>query len=314
MKGKTAGYALGAIAAATYGMNPTFALPLYADGMNPDSVLLLRYGLALPIIAAMTLLRGRSLKVPLRSIPALALIGLLIAFSSLTLFFSYNYMAAGIASTILFVYPVLVAVIMALFFKEKITLHTVLCLVLASAGILMLYNTAPGETLSLRGTLIVLASSFTYAFYLICVNQKSLAGIATLTVTFHMLIFGCMVFGGRILLGMADFVLPSRPGLWLNILALSVLPTIVSFACTTRAIQLVGSTPTAILGALEPLTAVILGIILFDEGMTAREAVGIVMILVAVTFVILRGSKLNTGIVKHLTRFRHMFPKLHRHS
>lgn len=115
VKGKALGYLLGAIAAASYGLNPTFALPLYADGMNPDSVLLLRYGLAIPMVAVMAFLRGRSLKAPDRSMLPLAGLGLLMALSSLTLFISYNYMAAGIASTILFVYPLMVAIIMAVF-------------------------------------------------------------------------------------------------------------------------------------------------------------------------------------------------------
>ena len=268
VKGKALGYLLGAIAAASYGLNPTFALPLYADGMNPDSVLLFRYGLAIPMVAIMAFLRGRSLKVAKHSILPLAGLGLLMTLSSLTLFISYNYMAAGIASTILFVYPLMVAIIMAVFCHEKLTMHTILYILLATSGILLLYNTGDGGTLSLVGTLIVIASALSYAIYLVAINQKRLEGIATL----------------------------------------AVFPTVISLVCTTRAIQIIGSTPTAILGALEPVTAVIMGILLFHEGMTGREAFGIAMILVAVSFVVAGASK-SSAIAKHLTRFRQMFPK-----
>jgi len=307
---KSYGYLLGAIAAASYGLNPTFALPLYADGMNPDSVLLLRYGLSIPMVAAMILLRGRSFCVPGKSILPVAGLGILMALSSLTLFISYNYMAAGIASTILFVYPLMVAIIMTLFYHEKLTAKTVLCILLATSGILLLYNTGEGETLSLVGTLIVIASALSYAIYLVAVNQKRLSSIATLTLTFWVLVFGSLLFTGRLLFGQAELTLPTKWYLWLDAAALAVFPTVISLVCTTRAIQIIGSTPTAILGALEPVTAVIMGILLFNEEINGRELFGIAMILIAVSFVVAGGASNGGTIARHLTRFRQMFPKL----
>ena len=125
MNVKAKGYVLGVIAAATYGMNPLFALPLYEAGMNPDSVLFFRYLFAIPVLGMMIKLRGRDFKLKRKEIFPLIIMGLLVALSSLTLFQSYNYMAAGIASTLLFVYPIMVALIMAFLFKEKLTLQTI---------------------------------------------------------------------------------------------------------------------------------------------------------------------------------------------
>ena len=124
MNAKTKGYILGAVAAATYGMNPLFALPLYENGMDTDSVLLFRYLFALPLLGVMLKARGRDFRLQRREILPLIVLGLLVAVSSLTLFQSYHYMDAGIASTLLFVYPILVALIMAVAFKEKVTLQT----------------------------------------------------------------------------------------------------------------------------------------------------------------------------------------------
>ena len=121
MNTKVKGYFLGAIAAATYGTNPLFALPLYKDGMDPDSVLFFRYLFAIPILGMMIKGRGRSFKIEHKAAVPLIVMGLLVAFSSLALFQSYNYMEVGIASTLLFVYPIMVALIMALVFKEKLT-------------------------------------------------------------------------------------------------------------------------------------------------------------------------------------------------
>ena len=126
MNTKATGYILGAVAAATYGMNPLFALPLYKAGMDPDSVLFLRYLLAIPILGIMLKSRGRSFRLQRKEIFPLIIMGLLVAISSLTLFQSYNFMEAGIASTLLFVYPIMVALIMSVVFKEKLTLQTIL--------------------------------------------------------------------------------------------------------------------------------------------------------------------------------------------
>ena len=120
MNAKAKGYILGSIAAASYGMNPLFALPLYKAGMDPDSVLFFRYLFAIPLLGIMIKARGRSFKIQRKETFPLIIMGLLVALSSLTLFLSYNYMAAGIASTLLFVYPIMVALIMAMVFKEKL--------------------------------------------------------------------------------------------------------------------------------------------------------------------------------------------------
>lgn len=168
MNTKAKGYLLGAVAAATYGMNPLFALPLYKEGMDPDSVLFFRYLFAIPLVGAMLRVRrGWDFGLRARQIPALVVLGLLLSLSSLALFLSYNYMDAGIASTLLFVYPIMVALIMAVGFHERLTLQTSLCILLALAGIGLLYRSGDGATLSLTGTLLVMTSSLSYAIYIV---------------------------------------------------------------------------------------------------------------------------------------------------
>lgn len=304
MNAKIKGYTLGAIAAATYGMNPLFALPLYSDGMDADSVLFFRYLLAIPILGIMIKARGRSFRLNRKEILPLIVLGLLVAASSLTLFLSYNYMDAGIASTILFVYPIMVALIMALVFKEKVTLQTAFCILLALAGIAMLYKNGNGATLSLAGTLFVLASALTYAIYIVGINQSTLKNVATLKATFYILLFGVSLFLVRLDFGQA-VTLPQKWYMWGNLIALAIFPTAISFLCTTSAIQYIGSTPTAILGALEPVTAVIIGVTVFGEALTPRILCGILMIIAAVTLIIAGGH-----ITIHLVRFRKMFPRL----
>ena len=304
MNAKAKGYILGSIAAASYGMNPLFALPLYKAGMDPDSVLFFRYLFAIPLLGIMIKARGRSFKIQRKETFPLIIMGLLVALSSLTLFLSYNYMAAGIASTLLFVYPIMVALIMAMVFKEKLALQTIVCMLLALGGIGLLYKSEDGSTLSLIGTLLVFASSLSYAIYIVGINQTSLKNVATLKVTFYVLLFGLSLFVARLLYS-GVLNTPDQWYLWANLLALAVFPTAISFLCTTGAIQYIGSTPTAILGALEPVTAIFFGIAVFGESLTVRERFGLVMIIVAVTFVIAGGN-----ITSQLVRFRKLFPRL----
>lgn len=304
MNSKVKGYILGAVAAATYGMNPLFALPLYKTGMDPDSVLFFRYLFAIPLLGAMIKARGRNFRLRRNEVLPLAVMGLLVALSSLTLFLSYNYMDAGIASTLLFVYPVLVALIMAAVFKEKLTLATGACILLALGGIALLCKTADGSTLSLTGTLLVLASALSYAIYIVGVNSTTLKNVATLKVTFYVLLFGLSLFLVRLDFG-RSIHLPDAWYLWGNLIALAVFPTAISFLCTTSAIQYIGSTPTAILGALEPVTAVCFGVAVFGEVLTPRIACGIVLIILAVTFIVAGGN-----ITAYLVRLRKLFPRL----
>ena len=304
MDTKVKGYIMGAIAAATYGMNPLFALPLYKAGMDPDSVLFFRYLFAIPLLGIMIKARGRNFKLQRKEVFPLAVMGLLVALSSLMLFQSYNYMDAGIASTLLFVYPIMVALIMTSVFKEKLTVQTGLCILLALAGIGLLYKSADGATLSLTGTILVFVSALSYAVYIVGINQTTLKDVATLKVTFYVLLFGVVLFLTRLNFG-RDLCVPDRWYLWGNLLALAVFPTAISFLCTTSAIQYIGSTPTAILGALEPVTAVFFGVTVFGESLTPRIGCGILMIIAAVTLIIL-----GSNITAYLVRFRKLFPRL----
>ena len=304
MNRKVKGYVLGSVAAATYGMNPLFALPLYADGMNTDSVLFFRYSLAIPFLAMMLIFRGRDFKINAKETVVLAIMGFLLAISSLALFMSYSYMDAGIASTMLFVYPIMVAVLMTLFFKEKLTLQTVVCILLALTGIGLLYQSPDGTTLSLAGVSLVFVSSLSYAIYIVGINRPSLIGMPTLKVTFYVLLFGLSIYIVRLLMA-GSIDLPTKWYLWFNVFALAIFPTCISFLCTTSAIQYIGATPTAILGALEPVTAIFFGVTVFGEQLTMREAFGVVLIILAVTFVVTGGKMAGLFI-----RLRKLFPSL----
>ena len=279
MNNKTKGFIYGAIAAASYGMNPLFALPLYAAGMSVDTVLFYRYFFATIVLGILMKMQHQSFALHKADVLPLVIMGLLFSFSSLLLFMSYNYMDAGIASTILFVYPVMVAVIMGIFFKEKISAITVFSILLALSGIALLY----------QGDGNKLLSSLSYAIYIVGVNRSTLKNLPTTKLTFYAILFGLSVYIVRLNFCTELQIIPSV-WLWADVLTLAILPTAVSLICTALAIHYIGSTSTAILGALEPVTALFFGVLLFHEKLTPRLMVGILMIITAVTLIIIGKS------------------------
>ena len=248
MTNKTKGFIYGAIAAASYGMNPLFALPLYAAGMSVDTVLFYRYFFATIVLGILMKMQHQSFALHKADVLPLVIMGLLFSFSSLLLFMSYNYMDAGIASTILFVYPVMVAVIMGIFFKEKISVITVFSILLALSGIALLYQGDGNKPLSTLGIIFVLLSSLSYAIYIVGVNRSTLKNLPTTKLTFYAILFGLSVYIVRLNFCTELQIIPSV-WLWADVLTLAILPTAVSLICTALAIHYIGSTPTAILGA-----------------------------------------------------------------
>lgn len=295
---RSRGYALGAIAAASYGLNPLFTLPLYGAGVGVDSVLFYRYALAVAMLGALMLFRRQSFALKKSEVVPLVLMGLLFSFSSLFLFQSYGYMDAGIASTILFLYPVFVAVIMAVLFREKASKTTIFSIGLAFAGIALLYQNSDGARLSLLGVTLVILSSLCYAVCIVGINRSSLRELPTEKLTFYALLFGVVVYVVRLRF-CADLQMIPTPMLWINAVSLALFPTIVSLVAMAGAIRRIGSTPTAILGALEPLTALFFGVLVFGERLTPRIMAGVALILAAVMLIIAGKS-----IFSHLPHLR----------
>ncbi len=301
------GYALAALAAAAYGTNPAFAIPLYEQGMNPNSVLFFRYLFGIPLIALVMAARGVPFRLSREEIGPTAILGILMAFSSLALFESYKYINSGIASTLLFVYPVMVAVMMIFFFHEKMRISVVLCLVIMSVGLILLMKPQGEITLSPFGCLLVMVSALTYALYIIFVNvSKVIKAIPTSKLLFYVLACGSAVYLAMMPLG-NELTMPTKESGWLNLTALAVIPTLLSLTCTTKAIQLIGSTPTAILGALEPVSAVLLSVTVLGQSLTPRDIAGGILIIIATTIVI--GDKSVDKLILHV---RKLFPRMRR--
>lgn len=287
MSKKAKGYVAGILAAIFYGTNPLGSLALYADGFGAGAVLFYRYALAVVAFAVIMAVRGETFRIGRGQAIRMSVLGAFFAMSSMMLYMSFKYMDAGVASTILFSYPIMTAVLMVALYHERITWTTTLSIALAVGGIALLYRGGGGATLSTIGVALVMLSSLLYAFYIIATGQTH-TGFSPVRFTFWVLVFGCLsvvvwllVTGERV---------PMLHGVkqWACALQLALLPTVLSIFFINIAIDNIGSTPSAILGALEPVTAVFIGCMVYGESFTLRLAIGIALILGGVILIVLR--------------------------
>ena len=128
---KHKGIICGILAAVCYGTNPFGALPLYEEGVNTASVLFYRFFMAVLMLAIMLIVQRKSFSVTKGELKVLGSLGMLFAASSITYYQSFHFMDAGIASTILFVYPVMV-------FNELLTFRLAVGIVLILSAVLLI--------------------------------------------------------------------------------------------------------------------------------------------------------------------------------
>ena len=286
------GYIAGIVTGVTYGLNPLFAKPLLEMGVSIDTMLSFRYLLAVLILGIWLVARKESLRINAAQTVRLVILGILFALSSATLFFSYNYIPAGLATTIVFLYPVLVALIM-VFLKVYPTWQVWLSIILTFAGVIILSLPSSGVSFNAVGLLLAGASALVYAMYLIIVNRsRRLRTVSNHVLTFYALLFGSLLFlghglssGGDLLAGVHGWFC------WLCLFGLAIFPTLMSLLCLAASTRLIGATKTSVLGVAEPVTAIAVGCIFFNESLTLNVIVGVTITLFAVTFMALTDRK-----------------------
>ena len=287
---KVKGFAAGILAAMFYGTNPLGSLPLYADGINSASILFYRYAIAVAAFAVAMLIMHEPFRVKRGHLIRLAFLGALFSLSSTTLYVAFLYMDAGVASTILFSYPIMVAVLMVAVFHERASWLTALSIGLATTGIALLYRGDGGAKLSATGLALVIVSSLLYAIYIIAVQRWN-HPYSSVTFTFWIVLFGLATILLFSLFTGEQIQLLHGVKEWACGVQLALLPTVLSLFLMNIAIRNIGSTPSAILGALEPVTAVIIGVTIFGENFSCRLAIGIALILSGVSIIVAKSAK-----------------------
>ena len=282
------GYPAGIITGITYGLNPLFAKPLMDAGASTEAILFFRYGIAVLLLGAYLVLKKESFRINLRQAGVLLALGLLFSSSSAFLFEAYKYIASGLATTLVFLFPVMVAIIM-VFLKVVPSWPVWLSIAATFAGVMIMTGGSGSEPVNPTGVWFSIAAAFFYALFIVIINRsKAIASIPNSLLTFYALLAGtvffltrCALKGEELMAGLDGFM----P--WVNLIGLAVLPTIVSTAGLAVATRNIGATKASVLGVFEPITAILVGTVVFGEVLTPNIIAGILISVVAVTFMIM---------------------------
>ena len=282
------GYPAGIITGITYGLNPLFAKPLMNAGASTEAILLFRYGIAVILLGAYLLLKKENFRITLKQAGVLLSLGLLYTASSTFLFEAYKYIASGLATTLVFLFPAMVAIIM-VFLKVVPSWPVWLSIAATFVGVMIMTGGTGTETVNPLGVWFSIASAFVYALFIVIINKsKVISSIPNSLLTFYALLTGTFFFIGRCLFSGADLTAGLDGGMaWCNLIGLAVLPTIVSTASLAVATRNIGATKASVLGVFEPITAILVGTMVFGEALTPNIIAGILISIVAVTFMIM---------------------------
>lgn len=268
----------------TFGMIPLFTKPAQDAGIGTFSIIVYRFifaSIAMYIIMLFKRCNFRITVMEFLKIIGLAVLNLV---SAITLFYGYYHLSSGAATTIQFSYPIFTCLIMVIFYGERIYWKTILAIILAVGGVALLAGVDTGEV-SVLGVTLELVSGFTYALYIVAVDKLGLNDMEPYKLTFFVFLLSALLMIPFTALTTGIEIITS-PLIIGSILMLGIIPTAVSNFTLLIGVRYVGSTMTAILGALEPLTAIIIGIIIFSEPFTFVNGVGAVAIIISVLLLI----------------------------
>lgn len=212
--------------------------------------------------------------------------------SSIFLFDAFKYIASGLATALVFLYPVLVAIIM-VFLKVIPSWPVWLSIFLTFAGVVIMTQSSSTQTVSPLGIILSMGGAFVYAMFIVIINHsKTIKNISNSLLTFYALSVGAVVFFIKIMMSDTEITTGLENNMaWMNLIGLAILPTIVSTAMLAVATRNIGATKASVLGVFEPITAILIGSLIFGEQITTNIIVGILISMAAVTFMIAKTKR-----------------------
>lgn len=268
------------ISALIYGISPVLAAIAYRGGVNGITLTFLRSSISIPILYAMIYADGRRLRLPkfiLKKVIVLGIFGG--ALPILLLYLSYNYIATGLATTLHFIYPLIIVLSSAIIYREKLSRVALSAVVFVTVGIFMFSDISRGA--STTGIILAILSGIFYSFYVIYIDKSGLDSMDYLVLTFYVMMImsaSMLVFGAAT--GALSFDI--SPLSWSVSAIISIIITIGAMPLFQLGVRYEGASTAGILSTVEPITSVILGAAFLGERIGAAQIMGGAMILMGV--------------------------------
>lgn len=294
MNSQLRGVVNGIISGVSFGMIPLFSIPVIAAGMDNVSILVYRFLFGSAAMLAILLLRKTNMRVSLSELLRIVLLAIFYITTALATLECYKYLSSGIATALVYTDPIWCALIGLAFLGDKFSIKITSSILLASLGVMMMTGVFSGDgTFSMIGLLLGLASGLAYGIYLILVPRLKVKHIASLKLTFYVFFTGMWLLIAYSLMTNGGVEDVPDSSCWLDLALLGLIPTAISNICVTVSLKLIDSTIVAILGAFEPLTAMVVGVVILGEPLGFIGVVGGMLILVAVAILTINPQKLK---------------------
>lgn len=294
MNSQLRGVVNGIISGVSFGMIPLFSIPVIAAGMDNVSILVYRFLFGSAAMLAILLLRKTNMRVSLSELLRIVLLAIFYITTALATLECYKYLSSGIATALVYTDPIWCALIGLAFLGDKFSIKLTSSILLASLGVMMMTGVFSGDgTFSMIGLLLGLASGLAYGIYLILVPRLKVKHIASLKLTFYVFFTGMWLLIAYSLMTNGGVEEVPDSSCWLDLALLGLIPTAISNICVTVSLKLIDSTIVAILGAFEPLTGMVVGVVILGEPLGFIGVVGGMLILVAVAILTINPQKLK---------------------
>ena len=294
MNSQLRGVVNGIISGVSFGMIPLFSIPVIAAGMDNVSILVYRFLFGSAAMLAILLLRKTNMRVSLSELLRIVLLAIFYITTALATLECYKYLSSGIATALVYTDPIWCALIGLAFLGDKFSIKLTSSILLVSLGVMMMTGVFSGDgTFSMIGLLLGLASGLAYGIYLILVPRLKVKHIASLKLTFYVFFTGMWLLIAYSLMTNGGVEEVPDSSCWLDLALLGLIPTAISNICVTVSLKLIDSTIVAILGAFEPLTAMVVGVVILGEPLGFIGVVGGMLILVAVAILTINPQKLK---------------------
>lgn len=283
MDKQTLGLINGIISGISFGLIPLFSIPVIAAGMGNVSILVYRFFFGSLAMLGMLLLKKTDLRVSLSELCRIAILSLFYIGTALATLECYHYLSSGIATALVYTDPIWCAIIGLIFLGDRFSLKLTSSCLFATLGVMMMTGVFTEDgTFSALGLFWGLLSGLSYALYLIFVPRLRLKRIPSLKLTFYVFFIGMLILAAYAILKEGNIEIVTNPTCWTNLILLGLIPTALSNICVTMSLRLVDSTIVAILGAFEPLTAMVIGILILGDSWSIMSLGGTFLILLAV--------------------------------
>ena len=283
MNTRTKGLLATMISAVSFGFIPLFVKTICAGGGNSVSAAFYRFFLSVPVLYIYLKAQGISMRITRTEFAKIALITIFgYGGTAVLLFSSYNFIPSGMSTTIHFMYPVFTILGCMIFFKEKVSPLKLLCVALCFGGILLFYNGESGG--SVLGMALSFLSGVTYAFYTIYLEKSGLQKMENLKLIFYMnTVAAAMILVMALLT--AQFTLRLTPLAWGTAVFFATATSLIGVLGYQIGVKCIGPQNAAILSTFEPITSVIVGVLVYREAFSARTLLGCLCVLSAVVIV-----------------------------